>query len=254
MSRIEFVSPEGLRVDGRRPNELRRVKCKMGVLPGADGSASFQMGNTVAIASVRGPREARGVAGGASAVDQEGIVAVEYSLATFSTRERRRRVRDRATSEISQALSQTLAGVVQVHLFPRSAVDVAVRIVQSDGGNRACALNATVLALADAGVPMKDVVCCCSAGCIDGTPLLDLNFIEESAGGPDVPLALLAHSGKIALLQMEAKLPADTFRQVVALASTGCRGIFEAMSVAMRTYVSDSLDRRGSVAKVVELS
>lgn len=41
-----LISPDGLRIDGRRPNELRRIKCKMGVIPNVDGSAFFQQGHT----------------------------------------------------------------------------------------------------------------------------------------------------------------------------------------------------------------
>ena len=43
---MEFISPEGLRVDGRRPKELRKLRCQLGVLASADGSAIFEMGNT----------------------------------------------------------------------------------------------------------------------------------------------------------------------------------------------------------------
>ena len=57
MSKLEYLSPEGLRLDGRRPGEMRKVRCKMGVLTRPDGSAFFQQGNTQVIASVFGPHE-----------------------------------------------------------------------------------------------------------------------------------------------------------------------------------------------------
>ena len=47
---MEFISPEGLRQDGRRPHELRQLRCEIGLLSKADGSASFEMGNTKVIA------------------------------------------------------------------------------------------------------------------------------------------------------------------------------------------------------------
>jgi len=56
-SKIELLTPEGLRVDGRRPGELRVLDCRMGLFPGMDGSAFFQQGNTRVIATVRGPCE-----------------------------------------------------------------------------------------------------------------------------------------------------------------------------------------------------
>jgi exosome complex component RRP41 len=57
MSKFEFVSPEGLRMDGRRPGELRRIDAKMGVVSKADGSALFRQGNTQVLATIYGPKE-----------------------------------------------------------------------------------------------------------------------------------------------------------------------------------------------------
>ena len=56
-SRLEYVSPEGLRLDGRRPQELRGLTAKLGILPQMDGSALFELGNTRVLATVTGPHE-----------------------------------------------------------------------------------------------------------------------------------------------------------------------------------------------------
>lgn len=57
-SRIELISPEGLRIDGRRAPELRKIKCQIGVLSSqADGSAYLEMGNTKVLVAVYGPHE-----------------------------------------------------------------------------------------------------------------------------------------------------------------------------------------------------
>ena len=79
---MEFVSPEGLRLDGRRPRELRQLKCDFGVLQSADGSATFEMGNTKVLAAVFGPKEPelRSQADATAA-----IVKCEYAMASFST-------------------------------------------------------------------------------------------------------------------------------------------------------------------------
>lgn len=53
----ELLSPEGFRIDGRRPNELRKIRCKIGVFAKADGSSYFEQGNTKVLATVFGPRE-----------------------------------------------------------------------------------------------------------------------------------------------------------------------------------------------------
>lgn len=58
-SRIEYISLAGLRVDGRRPEEARRIQCQMGLLPNVDGSGYMEQGNTKVVAAVLGPREVR---------------------------------------------------------------------------------------------------------------------------------------------------------------------------------------------------
>ena len=57
MAGLELLSDQGFRVDGRRPNELRRIQCRMGVFTQADGSAYIEQGNTKVLAAVYGPHE-----------------------------------------------------------------------------------------------------------------------------------------------------------------------------------------------------
>lgn len=125
-------------------------------------------------------------------------------------------------------------------------------------GTRCCAINAATLALVNAGIPMRDLVCACAAGCIDGTPLLDLNYVEDSAGGPDLPLALLPKSDRITLLQMDSKLPQDLFKQVsivfffvkalqvVALAIDGCKTINTVMVDKIKEHATRLIGARGA--------
>lgn len=254
--RIEFITPEGLRIDGRRSNEVRRIQCKLGVLPGSDGSASFQMGNTIAIATVYGPHETlTGRKGFSQAQNEAGAtVTCEYTVSGFSTRDHRRRVRDRNTTETAQSIAQVMSAVIQTSLLPKSStIGITITIVQEDGGAKACAMNAATLALVDAGIPMIDVLCCCAAGCIDETPILDMNHQEEVSGCADVPLAQLARTGRIALLQMDSKLPLNVFKETVALASAGCTMVYKEMVSAMKLYVAQTLEKRGSVSNVSEL-
>lgn len=246
----EYVSPEGLRLDGRRPGEIRRLQALLGVEPAYDGSAMFRMGNTLVVATVRGPAE--GVTGGGQAPAR---VACEFQQAPFSTKERRKRTRDRATTEASATIARALEGVVLLQAYPqRACVQVSVRVLQNDGGVRACALNAAVLACVDAGVPMADVVCACGAGAIDGTAILDMNAAEESAGGADVTLAVLARSGGVSVLEMDARVPADVFRAAVALAATGAQMVYRQMHTAMRARAEEALAARGTAGKFADAS
>jgi exosome complex component RRP41 len=93
MSKIEFISPEGLRVDGRRPQEVRKINFRLNLFSRADGSAYYEQGNTRVLAAVYGPRQ---VTHHSLAKHDRAIINCEYSMATFSTGERRKTVkRDR---------------------------------------------------------------------------------------------------------------------------------------------------------------
>lgn len=59
MAGLELLSDQGFRVDGRRPHELRKIQCRLGVFGQADGSAYLEMGNTKVLAAVYGPHEVR---------------------------------------------------------------------------------------------------------------------------------------------------------------------------------------------------
>jgi exosome complex component RRP41 len=69
---------------------------------------------------------------------------------------------------------------------------------------------------------MRDMMAACSSGLLDGTPLLDLSHLEESGGGPDVAVALQTNGDRLVLLQMDGRLPAETFEKVTDLARAGC--------------------------------
>ncbi|KAG1660225.1 hypothetical protein FOA52_005095 [Chlamydomonas sp. UWO 241] len=242
---MEFVSPEGLRLDGRRPKELRRLAAQLDVLASADGSAIFEMGNTKVLASVFGPHE---VMKRGERDDDKAILKCEYSMAAFSTGERRRRGKsDRRSAEISLIIRGTLEQTVMTELMPRSQIDIYVQVLQADGGTRCCAINAALLALADAGVPLRDMVAACAAGYLDGEPLLDLNYMEDSGGGPDLSLAMHTNADheKIVLMQMDSRLQADVFERVVELAQEGCRAVAGVMQAALLEHTQRLATARG---------
>ncbi|RAL37312.1 unnamed protein product [Cuscuta campestris] len=220
---MEYVSPEGLRLDGRRPLEMRQLRAEIGVVSRATGSASFEMGNTKVIAAVYGPRT---VQNWSEQLNDQALVRCEYSMANFSTGDRMRKPKgDRRSTEISLVIRQTMEACILTDLYPRSQIDIFVQVIQADGGTRSACINAATLALADAGIGMRDIVTSCSAGYLNNTPLLDLNYVEDSAGGPDVTVGLLRRSDKVTLLQMDSKLSMDTLENVMQLAIEGCKAV-----------------------------
>lgn len=187
------------------------------------------------MAAVFGPKEVEN----RSQLDStKAIVRCEYAMAAFSTGERRRRGKsDRRATEISMVIRNTLEQNIILELMPRTQIDVFVQVLQADGGTRCAAINAAFLALADAGVPMRDMLAACAAGYLENTPLLDLNYMEDSGGGPDVVVALQPGIDKIILLQSDNKISVDNFEEVLDLASRGCKAVGGFMKEKLSEHV-----------------
>ncbi|KAF9975501.1 Exosome complex component RRP41 [Actinomortierella ambigua] len=237
MSRAELLTPEGLRIDGRRTTELRKIRSITSTLSQADGSAYLEHGNTKILAAVYGPREARAK----SQVSHDRCyINVEFSMAPFSTTERRRRAKtDKRMLEIAQFVKQSFEPVVLTTIYPRSQIDIYLQILQHDGGILEACINATTLALMDAGVAMEDYVCACTAGWIDKEPALDLNSVEEAQDTSEMTVAILPKSGKITLMQMEARLHVEKLEEVLQLATQGCRQIHTVLDQTIRDRAED---------------
>ncbi|KAI9105621.1 ribosomal protein S5 domain 2-type protein [Phlyctochytrium arcticum] len=235
--RTEIISPEGLRNDGRRSTELRRLLSRTGVLTQADGSAYIEQGNTKCLAAVYGPREAskRG-----AVLHDRAIINVEYNIAAFSSGERKANSRrDRRLLEVASTIKRIFEAVIVTTSFPRSEIDIYLQILQIDGGAMHAAINAATLALIDAGIPMLDYVCACSAGWANNEPLLDLNYLEESADVPTLTVALLPKSGKVTMLGLESRLQIDKFELVMNLAAEGCKQLKENLDETVRKSIKD---------------
>ncbi|KAF2592117.1 hypothetical protein F2Q70_00044238 [Brassica cretica] len=94
---------------------------------------------------------------------------------------------------------------------------------------------------------MRDLSVSCSAGYLNSTPLLDLNYVEDSAGGADVTVGILPKLDKVTLLQ----LPMETFETVFALASEGCKAIAERVRKVLQENTKQ-LEYRRLQKKVTE--
>ncbi|XP_065686269.1 exosome complex component RRP41 [Patagioenas fasciata] len=233
MAAPELLSDEGYRADGRRPAEIRKVRARMGVFEQADGSAYIEQGNTKALAVVYGPHEMRGSRG--KALPERALVNCQFSMATFSTGERRRRPHgDRQAGELALLLRDTFEAAILTHLFPRSQIDIYVQILQADGGTFCAGVNAATLALMDAGIPMRDYVCASTAGLAEAAALADLSVPEEAAGGPVLALALLPAGGQLAQVQLSARLHQERLPRVLEAAGGACRALHAVLDRVVR--------------------
>ena len=237
MAGYELLSDQNLRMDGRKSDELRRIQCKMGVFGQADGSAYIEQGNTKVLAAVYGPHEvSRGPR--AKPANQEAVIInCQYSMAVFSTGERKRRPRgDRKSQEMSMHLRQTFEAAVKTELYPRSQIDIFVEVLQADGGNYCACVNAATLALIDAGIPMRDYVSACTASLVNDIPLVDINSLESTTGGPELTVAVLPKTGEIVLLEMSQRFHMDHLERALLALDKTCLLLCsfpEALSVSM---------------------
>lgn len=246
----EHVSLDGLRADGRRPGEVRRIRLSAGALARADGSAYYEQGNTRVLAAVYGPRDAGARGGGGGGAAGEAVVACEYSVSAFArTGARRARKGDRRSVEAGEMLRRVFEGVVLRKVIPRTRIDVYVQVLQDDGGALVAAVNAASAALVDAGVPMRDLVVACSVGYLDGEFVVDLNKAEGGGGGPELTMAVLGHSGKVSSFTMESRMPnVDVLERALEHGTAGAHQIFKVVEFALKEQALRLLDSRGTIA------
>ncbi|CAK7230102.1 Exosome non-catalytic core component [Sporothrix bragantina] len=237
-----------LRVDGRRWNELRRCHAQVRTQAAADGSSSWEMGNTKVMCVLTGPSEPGpkragtvSVGGNTSGAGSEthAEVIVNIVVAGFSSVDRRRRGRtDKRIQELSATVARTLAAVLHTHLYPRSAITFSLHVLSQDGSLLAALLNAATLAAVDAGIPMTDYVVACSAGSTASDsaadnnasgadaadPLLDLNLQEEQEL-PSLTVATLGATDRVAALVCESRVQASRLEGMLAVAVDGCKQV-----------------------------
>ena len=226
------------RNDGRKSNELRPMKAKVGVIPNADGSAMFSFGNTIAIAAVYGPRQLHPQHMQNPAT---GILRCNYDLLSFSVYDRKKPGPSRRSQELSKVTQWALEPAIDLSEFPNTVVDVEIYIIQADAGTRTAGINAAALALAHAGIPMKNLVSSVAVGKLDTELVVDLDKSEEDfdegEGPTDFPVAKLANTSQYTLLQLDGKIQPSRVPEVLALADAACAEIYELQKKALKEVV-----------------
>ncbi len=152
------------------------------------------------------------------------------------------------TNELSTILRQTFETLLFTNLFPRSQIDIFVEVLQADGALKPVALNAATLALIDAGLPMRDFLCACNAGWIDGHTLADLNHLEETARGPDLCVAYMPNCDQLVTCDLEPKLKLEALAPVMDCALQGCRQVYQVLQAAVLEHSSGLAAARGQVS------
>ena len=230
------------RVDGRKPDEMRPIVARAGVIKRADGSAMFQIGNTVAYAAVYGPRDLfpRFLQN-----PQRGTLRVRYNMMPFSgAGERVKPGGSRRSKEISMVTEKALLPVLNLEDFPNAVVDVFIELPQTDAGTRCAGICAAAIALADAGLSMNDLVSSVSVGKVGSMVAVDLNYAEESyeeGDVADVPVAFIPRTGQVSLLQMDGLIDRDSLRKALEMGKKACLQIYEIQKKALKEKFATSV-------------
>jgi len=233
------MTKEHKRPDGRKNSEMRPMSAKIGVVPNADGSAMFSFGNTIAIAAVYGPRQLHPQHMQDPA---RGILRVNYDLLSFSVSDRKKPGPSRRSQEISKVTEWALLPVVELKEFPNTVIDVQIYIIQADAGTRTAGINAASLALAHAGIPMKNLICSVAVGKQDKELIVDLTKeeedFEEGEGATDFAIAKIANTNEYTLLQLDGKIQPEVVKEILNLADKACDEIYEFQKKTLKESIS----------------
>jgi len=228
----QLIDKKGLRVDGRKLDELRPIKLTVGSVDNADGSAYIEQGKNKIVAAVYGPRETHPRH---LAQPDKAVLRCRYHMAPFSVEERKSPAPSRREMELSKVIREALEPSIFLEQYPRTSIDLFIEVLQADGGTRCASITAASLALADAGIPMRDLIVACASGKVDGKIALDLNDIEDKEGEADVPVSLMPNLDVITLLQMDGMLTPKEFEEALSLAIDGCNSIYALQKEALKT-------------------
>ena len=201
-----------------------------GIIKNADGSAIIEFGKNKIIAAVFGPKE---VHPKHMMRNDQAIIKCRYHMMQFSTDTRKNPSLSRREIEISKVIREAIQPAIIMEDYPRTAIEVYIEILQSDGGSRCAAINAASVALADAGINMRDLITACAAGKANGKIILDVDDVEDKTGEADMPLSILPNLGTITLFQLDGCLSEEEFKQALEMATNGCKKLYELQKNAL---------------------
>ncbi|HJZ61925.1 MAG TPA: ribonuclease PH [Miltoncostaeaceae bacterium] len=225
-----------MRADGRQPDELRPVEITPGFIETAHGSALIEAGRTrvicTAMVEEAVPPWLRGRG--------RGWVTGEYGMLPGSTGERRAREASRGrvdgrTQEIQRLIGRSLRAVADLEALGERTVWVDCDVIQADGGTRCASICGGYVALEIAlrglvdrrlvkELPLTDSIAAVSVGIVDGRPLLDLSYVEDSVAEVDMNVVM---TGAGRLVEVQATAEGQTFArdELTVMLDLAARGI-----------------------------
>jgi len=219
------------RIDGRKKDELRPIKIKLGVVKSADGSCYLEWGKNTVIATVHGPRP---IFPKHLADSEKAVIDYKYRMAPFSVSDRKSPVPAKRDKEISLVSGNALESVILIEKFPNTVIDIDTLILSANAGTRVAALTAASLACADAGLPMRGLVSAVAAGRANKDLILDLTKEEEDApDAVDTAIAVLMPQKEIVLLQMDGNVETEDWKKIIKMGISGAEKVYELQKRAL---------------------
>jgi len=245
LKELILIDENGKRSDGRGIDDLRPIKITVGVLKNADGSSFIEFGKNKIIVAVYGPRE---VHPKHMALPDRCVLRCRYHMSPFSTDTRKNPAPSRREVEISKVIRESLEPSLILSDYPRAVIDVFVEVLQADGGSRCAGIIAASVALADAGINMRDLVSACAAGRLGDNIVLDINDVEDKEGDADMPIAYLPNVEQITLLQLDGRLSPSQFNECLNKAIQGCKIVYDIQKEAlMKKYFGNEIELKEEV-------
>ncbi|HEY3375756.1 MAG TPA: ribonuclease PH [Candidatus Aquicultor sp.] len=226
------------RVDGRKPDEIRKISIQRNFVPHAEGSVLIEFGNTKVICTAtveeKIPGWLRAQGGG------QGWITAEYGMLPRATdvRTMREATQGRVggrTHEIQRLIGRSLRSVVDLKALPEVTIWMDCDVIQADGGTRTASITGAFIALYDAlqwlinqkkltEMPLSEFVSAISVGIVDGVPLLDLCYVEDCQAQVDMNIVMTG-SGKFIEVQGTAEGNPFDQEELNALIELGKKGI-----------------------------
>ncbi len=238
------------RSDGRRPDQLRKVRITRNYIKHAEGSVLIEVGDTRVICTAT-------VEEGVPAFLKDtgsGWIRAEYSMIPRATQTRspREAVRGRPggrTQEIQRLIGRSLRSVVDLKALGERTILIDCDVIQADGGTRTASVTGAYVALVDAlrwlkgrgeieEIPIIDSVAAVSVGIVDGEMLLDLDYNEDSRAQVDMNLAMTS-KGEFVEIQGTAEEAPFTLEQLQGLIALGRKGIEELSEIQRKVLEED---------------
>jgi ribonuclease PH len=236
-----------MRPSGRAPDQLREISLETQVSRYAEGSCLAKFGQThvLCTASVE-----QGVPGWLKG-QGKGWVTGEYGMLPRATHTRGRREAAQGkqsgrTQEIQRLIGRSLRSVIEMKALGDRTITLDCDVIQADGGTRTAAITGAWVALARACAylleekvikanPMQGQVAAISCGVFSGTPVLDIDYAEDSNAEVDCNF-VMAGDGRMIELQATGEMrpfSEDEFAEMMRLAKLGCAQLFEAQRKAL---------------------